>query len=351
MFKKKIKEENKFHVLPDKEYIFSFLHHGVFHKNFSEMAIIAGIKNLSEKINTYVKFLEDSIHHLIKYIEEKDYHKKLKYSEKLLNIVKWRRILKKYDFYDIHSILTEREAASGYSCYFTANYNGIFCFVKCGTGKSAVVKEYKSLLKLNELYHEYFPKPIFYKIQEDNEMMIAVEFIEGCALSENLISQSSQEKKEKMFNAIYNIAEILYKNKLIHRDFNCDNLIVLPDGGVKLIDFQHVIGCGLPEDEINIINPKLLRGTNKHLRPAPYTWDDMHSAYIILKMFNDCNIPEYSEKINKIKNKIGKLRYYFLWNKFFLISYLHYEFFIFYKIYGFVQKPLCQLAKHLNKSK
>lgn len=356
---KRIKNENNMYVLQDREYLYSLLYHGYFHKKSFPEKYVKKIEILSGGKISNENFTDKAILNLKNYMDENDYYpvkpktRKIKYFDKWLNIEKWIKILEKNNFSNIKNILTERQSSSGFDYYFKADLKNISCFVKCGTGEGREAeKEYKSLLKLNKLYSEYFPNPILYKKLNENEVILAIEFINGKTLSKELINKSSFEQKINMFNSIYNIAQILFKNKFIHRDFNCDNLMVLEDGTIKLIDFQHILGHGFEEEKLNLQYPKKLRGTNKHLRPQPYTFDDMYSAYFILKMFDDNNkneIPEYSEKINNIKSKIGKLRNYFLRNKFPFKAYLNYKFFIFYKIYGYIQKPLYKLKKIIIK--
>ncbi len=240
-------------------------------------------------------------------------------------------------FSDIQPLSGLLESAYGFHCYWKAVYNGVCCFIKCRKSQDSLEKEYKALEKLSRNYPDCFPKTIMHKELNENRKFLAIEYIEGDILSEYLIKNSSYDKRKKIFDSIYNIALILFENKIIHRDFNCDNLMVLKDGTTKLFDFQHVVGEDLPEDELNLKNPKRLRGTNKKLRPAPYTFDDMYSVYKILQMFEDYNIEQYVEKIANIKSKTGKLRNYFLKNKFPLCAYFNCKCFIFYKIYGFLQ--------------
>lgn len=250
----------------------------------------------------------------------------------------WHSVLKEYGFSDIQPLSKLLKSADGEHCYWKADYNGVSCFIKCRKSLDSLKKEYKAMDKLSKLYPEYFPKTLLHTDLSGNRKFLAIEYINGDVLTADLIEQSSDEKRKRIFDSIYNIALILYENKMIHRDFNCDNLMVQEDGTTKLFDFQHVLGEDLPEDELNIQNPKRLRGTNKKLRPAPYTWDDMYSAYHILQMFERYDIPEYTEKMNNIKSKIGNLRNDFLQNKFPLSTYLNYKCFIFYKIYGIFQK-------------
>ena len=49
-------------------------------------------------------------------------------------------------------------------------------------------------------------------------------------------------------------------------------------------------------------------------------------------MFEKYEIPEFAQKTEEIKNKIGKLRNDFLKNKFPMCAYWNYKGFIFYKI-------------------
>ena len=250
----------------------------------------------------------------------------------------WHKVLEEYGFYNIQPLSKLLKSAYGIRCYWKADYNGTNCFIKCRISRDSLEKEYKSMNSLSKFHQDYFPKTLLYNELTENRKFLAIEYIDGHVLTKDLIEQSSDEKRRRIFDSIYTIASILFETKMIHRDFNCDNLMVLEDGTTKLFDFQHVLGEGLPEDEQNIQNPKRLRGTNKKLRPAPYTWDDMYSAYHILQMFKKYDIPEYSEKMNNIKYKIGRLRNYFLQNKFPLSAYFNYKGFIFYKIYGFFQK-------------
>ena len=294
-------------------------------------------------------------------------------------VEQWFKILEESGFCDISSIRNAAVTPYDFHCYLKAKYNDIYCFIKCRCGFESMEKEFKALEFVYKINPDYFPQPVMYKkcprkirdkeqsdmneflechiekVSSDgskargsncdtrlelsgNREFMAIEYIDGEVLSQDLLEQSSLEKQIKIFNSIYDISQILFENNIIHRDFNCDNLIVTPDGTTKLFDFQHALGKDLPEDELNLKNPKRLRGTNKHLRPAPFTWDDMYSAYNILKMFDGIKIPEYSIKMQHIKNKTGKLCNYFLKNNFPLCAYKNYKCFVFYKIYGLFQK-------------
>lgn len=246
----------------------------------------------------------------------------------------WQQILAENGFVNIKSISPLLVTGYDSHCYFRADYNNINCFIKCRVSKDIMEKEYGALKKLYQLYPDYFPMPVLYKNSDGNKMFLAIEYLEGDELSEDLIMRSSPDKRKRMFDSICKIAEILFEQKLIHRDFHCGNLMVPADGTIKLFDFQHVLGEGFEEDELNLQNPKRLRGTNKRLRPAPYLWDDMYSAYKILKMFEKYEIPEFAQKTEEIKSKIGKLRNDFLKNKFPMCAYWNYKGFIFYKISG-----------------
>lgn len=258
----------------------------------------------------------------------------------------------KYNLSQITPLHVLKKTSSGFNMFFTAfDTDNNKLFIKCGGDEYSAKKEFDVMQTLYAQDSRYFPKPYLHRDYLGEEF-IATEFIEGKLLHDILRQKTlSQAKMQKIIDSLYEIACILYKNKFIHRDVNPKNLIVKEDGSTVLIDFQHLLGKRFKELKANINEPKKLRGTNKKHRPGPYTWDDMYSFYKIMLEFKDKNLQNYNEKLNDIKSKIGHQRVYFLNNKFAFQSYWSYNFFIFYKFYDIVHKPLRKLKRLLTKKR
>lgn len=257
----------------------------------------------------------------------------------------WAELLSsEYGFKNLEEFEVNKKPSSGFTNFFTADYEGNKVFVKCGNGTYDAEKEFELYEILHKLNPKYFPKAYMYHNLAQNHMFLCTEYIEGKNLSQEVIdSLSEQDKLENMFNSLYDIAGVLFDNKFIHRDLNGGNLIVTADGTIKIIDFQHLIGGKFEENPENIIYPKKLRGTNKRLRPAPFVWDDMYSIYKLMKLFKKCHIKDYDVKLNEIKSRIGKLRYYFFDNKFPPVSFINFKYLFIYKLISIFKRPFRKL--------
>lgn len=251
----------------------------------------------------------------------------------------WINIIEEHGFYNIQTVNVDKKPTSGFEFFFTADKDNKKVFIKCGNGDVYAKKEYEIYKILHAIEPKHFPDALMYKHFENNKMFLAMEYIDGITLDKVDYSEMQTEYLNNMFDSLYNIGQVLYKKKYIHRDFHWGNLIVERSGNIKCIDFQHLLGEGFLEAEENIKQPKKLRGTNKKLRPAPYVWDDMYSIWKMMQKFPKNKIENYDIKISDIKSKLGDLRYYFMDNKFSLKTYLNMKILIVYKIINIVGKP------------
>ena len=64
-----------------------------------------------------------------------------------------------------------------------------------------------------------------------------------------------------------------------------------------------------------------------------------------MKLFEKCQIKDYDVKLNEIKSKIGKLRYYFFDNKFPFISFINFKYLFIYKLISIFKRPIRKLLK------
>ena len=331
--------EKGFYIPNNTDLFYSLIYHCSFHKKEISNKYNTTLQNLLEQteklsIAEYKNPFDLYLKLLSKFMKENGYYtikptdKKVKYNQFNIEKMFWIDLLsERYSFKNIQGVTIDKKPSSGFAFFFTAEYNNTKVFIKCGTGHFDAKHEFEVYEYLNKQNNKYFPKEIMYENLQDNKMFLCIEYIDGELLSEEIIKNATEQKLNNMFNSLYDIAQILYNNKFIHRDINYNNLLVKNDGNIKLVDFQHLIGNKFKESQENIIFPKRLRGTNKHLRPGNYIWDDMYSLYIILSKFslNNNVIPDYKEKLSDIKSKIGKNRYYYFDNKFPIQSYWNFK--------------------------
>ncbi|MCD7779732.1 MAG: hypothetical protein LUH05_03570 [Candidatus Gastranaerophilales bacterium] len=347
----RIYDERGFYT-PDKEDLLNTLiYHSIVHKKtvphkYDELLSKLSIEVLNIKIEE-VKNPYDIYNRILSdYMDKNDYYfvkpsdKKVYYNETKIKKSNWLRLLnKKYGFENIETYQVDKKPSSGFEFFFIADYQNKKVFLKCGSGNFYAKKEYKIIKYLHSQNSVYFVDSIMYRNLSDNRMFLCIECIQGTNLSDELIKMTSGKKLNNMFNSLYEISEILFKNKFIHRDINYSNLMAEEDGTIHLIDFQHLVGGEFKENFENIDFPKKLNGTNKRLRPFVYVWDDMYSIYNILIKFDGSQIKDYDVKMAALKSKIGKQRYFFFDNKFPLQSYLHFKSLIFFKILNSIFKP------------
>lgn len=100
--------------------------------------------------------------------------------------------------------------------------------------------------------------------QFDNSYFICMEYVEGQSLEEIIDKQGiiSPEVTARYAIQICSALEVAHKNNLIHRDIKPQNIIVTPDGTVKITDFG--IAKSLIEDNTKTIN---ILGTAYYISP------------------------------------------------------------------------------------
>lgn len=100
--------------------------------------------------------------------------------------------------------------------------------------------------------------------QYDNSYFICMEYVEGQSLEEIIDKQGiiSPEVTARYAIQICSALEVAHKNNLIHRDIKPQNIIVTPDGTVKITDFG--IAKSLIEDNTKTIN---ILGTVYYISP------------------------------------------------------------------------------------
>lgn len=106
--------------------------------------------------------------------------------------------------------------------------------------KKRFLKEYKTLSELSGISGLVQVKDFF---EENNTAYIVMEYVEGITLRQYVEKQGGKLSGRETFELLKPVMESLekvHKAGVVHRDVSPDNLMVLEDGGVKLLDFGTV---------------------------------------------------------------------------------------------------------------
>ncbi|MBR5532871.1 MAG: serine/threonine protein kinase [Bacteroidales bacterium] len=88
--------------------------------------------------------------------------------------------------------------------------------------------------------HRNIPRLVdFVKISETGQLYCIMEFIEGCDLEEYIyekIGLVPEERALPIFLEILETIGYLHKNNILHLDIKTNNIMLLPNGGIKILD-------------------------------------------------------------------------------------------------------------------
>ena len=113
------------------------------------------------------------------------------------------------------------------------------------SGNSSHAKIYKiatekEISMLKSLKHPALPRIVDYFL-EDEKMYIVMDYIEGETLSDKLEREGKQKEENvvKWMRAVCDVLNYLHtrKNAIIYRDIKPSNIMLTPEGDIKLIDF------------------------------------------------------------------------------------------------------------------
>jgi len=92
---------------------------------------------------------------------------------------------------------------------------------------------------LEQLHSDNIVKLIDYFV-DDHRAYLVLEHIEGATLRQLVADEGalSPARVQALADQMFHILEILHEKQIIHRDFTPDNLILTPEGTLKLIDFN-----------------------------------------------------------------------------------------------------------------
>lgn len=102
-------------------------------------------------------------------------------------------------------------------------------------GQEMFLKEARKMSKVSGIAQTV---QVFNVFQENETAYICMDFVEGHTLKDHLKKTGplSWEQTKKIFLPVMAAMEQVHKAGLIHRDLSPDNLMLQPDGGVKILD-------------------------------------------------------------------------------------------------------------------
>ena len=102
--------------------------------------------------------------------------------------------------------------------------------------------------------------------QEDTQPYLVLEYIPGTSLSTWLQSHRDKLSLRNVLQIITEVLQVLafaHARDLIHRDLKPDNILITPDGAVKVADF----GLAIAVDEVKLTLENAVIGTVQYMAP------------------------------------------------------------------------------------
>ena len=115
--------------------------------------------------------------------------------------------------------------------------------------------------KLRELHHPYLPEILSVK-QGEGETCVTEEYVEGPCLGAVSLSERALTRA---FLELCQVLEFLHGHGILHRDIKPDNILLAPDGHIRLIDFD-----AAREPKANEAQDTRLLGTRGYAPPEQF---------------------------------------------------------------------------------
>lgn len=200
--------------------------------------------------------------------------------------------------------------ASGFAL-FTANMGQDKVFIKWGGKPGCCLNDYTYTRRLYEKSPEFFLQPYFFR-NEGEIQCFGMECFEGRTLKNSFDNNSlTDAEKENLISKLPLIAQALIDANCVHRDIKPDNFALLPNGGIKLFDFEFATNAhGYKEREEILRCPDLIScvGTKSEcgvpLGVGRFIWDDMFVFGQILKRIGSS--AQYAEAYAKSEDFFRK---------------------------------------------
>ena len=110
--------------------------------------------------------------------------------------------------------------------------------------KKRFQKEVRALAKFTDVKEIVQVRNFFYA---NNTAYIVMEYVDGMDIRDYMVKRGgclTMEETKRLLEPIVNAVARVHKEGLVHRDISPDNIMLLPDGTVKLLDFGAVRDLG-----------------------------------------------------------------------------------------------------------
>lgn len=115
--------------------------------------------------------------------------------------------------------------------------------------------------KLQTIYHPYLPNILSVRL-ENGKTIVTEEYIEGASLGRISLSERGLTRA---FLELCQVLEFLHGHGILHRDIKPDNILLAPDGHIRLIDFD-----AAREPKANEAQDTRLLGTRGYAPPEQF---------------------------------------------------------------------------------
>lgn len=318
ILERRVINENNIYIQNSENYFYSLVYHAIVHKRKIATDYYDKAKRLFDQLKLDMKiciqdypYPFDAYFVLLKqfmkksnYIFSRPDDKSVYYNEAVINtdtVVKY--LEKNFPLIRVAPIMINHYGNS----YFKATaINGQKLFIKWGGIGDTCKNEFVFTQKLYEANPYNFVKPWFYKCDGDKKF-IALDYVEGIPLDKLLAEDIALKTKEDILKQLENIADTLLKNKVIHRDIRPENLMLTPQGALKLIDNQFAVSVEkYKESKVVRKNPRVIDGLGGRYAPGSLKWDDMYSIAKIIENIGYTN--NTKSILDKVKANVGKMK-------------------------------------------
>ncbi|HRN97008.1 MAG TPA: RIO1 family regulatory kinase/ATPase [Candidatus Saccharibacteria bacterium] len=208
------------------------------------------------------------------------------------------------DSYGFDSLSSFESLQSGVRHFYKAIKDDQSFFVK--TSSVSHEREFNLSKKAFDTDSRFFAEPVEY-IEGDVNTFIS-KWVDGVQLDVFLNNNKISTKQRKsLLNDLLSISDVLWKNKIVHRDLILRNFMVSDSGNLVLIDFYWAVEFNNYEEydyvKDDIENIRLL---GEELSFGLYEWDDAHSFMEIAKIILERDINTHDSMTKKLEARLGK---------------------------------------------
>lgn len=313
----------------------------------NNLNVLANLYYSSSKKYTYRKLILK----LKKFMEEKNYsfictkykwaYYNKNYDKQFIYFSKLQKILKNYTYYNkkIPGFLSKicftflkkynhlkikfkknkngnlqefnkHKSTNGCLYFYKYENNTKISFVKCMDYFKTYINEIESLTLLKDCENDFYPKLISF----DKKFYVEESIVNGITLREylNKYKLNSQDSK-KIIEFLIKILDDLYARNIIHRDIRPQNIMVSTINGkinnLYLIDFGFSINPKIKDlNYNNLFDKRVLKALGDNYKPSLYEYDDAISCVNMLEDIISDVYDKYSNEVEKIISKIGRLK-------------------------------------------